>query len=1172
MSEAAREQDARARLSAQTQFDRPLVLEAGAGTGKTAALVARVIHWCLGPGWERAEEQRGAETRRERLAAHVLSRVAAITFTEAAAAEMGQRVAEALEQIECGSAPRGVAAQVLPGTPVQRAERAAALRAVLDQLRVQTIHAFCRRLLAEHPLEAGLHPDFAVDADESAQKAVVRQALEAALPALFADSRAMLRLARAGFGPSQIEENVWFLLRNGVSLAALRADPFGPEAVAELVARFQQPLAMFVTLDADRLAGLGGRAKAVVAAATGLARLHQRVADGSLDLAGLLEAAAAVDPTPLKKWAKADFGKLGAEVLGADLETLAERAAALLPFVTHLRRIDVELMRAGRELLIPLYTETLRELRARGIETFSALLCDARNLLRDAPSVRGRVQRSLDQLLVDEFQDTDPVQCEIVRLLALDGPVSERPGLFLVGDPKQSIYGWRNADLAAYERFVEELRAAGGEVASLVVNYRSTPAVLDEVSRLFAPTLVHEPGVQPRFEVLLPAPGARDAEFDGDRASSEYWVSWRWDAESGGPTRTTAAEGDGLEAAAVAADIAELGRAGTRWKDIGLLFRAGTGLETYLAELRRAGIPFAVEGDRSYFERREIIEAGAMVRCVLDPNDHLALLTLLRSAVVGVPDAALVPLWARDLPDRMAELYGAGTEQRDAIDALVTGAAAEVPGDVPGIERIAGWADNLRAAARALGLLREAFDHDPADVFIEKLRALSLFEVTESARYLGAYRLANLDRFFRDLNTVLRDGEGDPQAILRALREDVAERREAEEGRPREAIDDAVQVMTIHKAKGLDFQHVYVLQLHKGRGGRVQPRVELCDGRLELELFGAPSLGYDRVEARRVARERAEQVRTLYVAATRAKQRLVLAGVHREHAARPGRDAMIALLERRQGGRPDLQAEAARFAGAAAGSSFEGVGTRWVFPALRPPVAGPRRPRRTAQFDTELVRASAASLVERRHSAAVESLRGFKAVVSDAVMAPESGAAPGLAGEAATAAAAGTLVHAVLERLDLRVDPAEALAAARTNLPQVLAADAGLPDREAALARASQVIDRIVAGPLLERLREIAGHVVARELDVLLPPSADGPAGFTSGAIDLVYRDPTDGAFVVADYKTDRIADRADLVAKARHYAAQGESYVAALREALGLDPPPRFELWFLDAGEIVTL
>ena len=208
-------------------------------------------------------------------------------------------------------------------------------------------------------------------------------------------------------------------------------------------------------------------------------------------------------------------------------------------------------------------------------------------------------------------------------------------------------------------------------------------------------------------------------------------------------------------------------------------------------------MPFAVEGDRSYFQRREVIEAAALVRCILDPHDHLALLAVMRSVVIGVPDAALIPLWVRGFPARASALHGAAEVELDSLRGLIGDAAKELPGDVPGIERVAGWECNLLAALRALALLRESFAQDPADRFVENLRTRFLVEATEAARYLGAYRVANLDRFFRDLLTALEDGSGDPHAVLRSLRSDVVQRREAEEGRPRESAEDAVRITTI---------------------------------------------------------------------------------------------------------------------------------------------------------------------------------------------------------------------------------------------------------------------------------------------------------------------------------------------------------------------------------------
>jgi len=1192
MTADPRQRDARARLVAQTDFEHPVALEAGAGTGKTAALVARVVAWCLGPGWERALAAK-PDAEPEQVAVHVLRRVAAITFTEAAAAEMAERVGQAFAALESGEAPIGLDLAALGDPPAERPGRAAALRAGLDQLRVQTIHSFCRRLLAEHPLEARLHPRFAVDADESGQKAVVREVMEAALPDLFERSDALLELVRGGVSPGNLEGALLFLVREGVSPVALRRDPLAREQVGALLARALPPLDAFVELEAGRLAGLGGAASRVSATARDLAGLRDRIRDCVAASEAFEELAtwlreSDVTEDVVRDWGrKQTFGKRGNAVLGDDVEELAARALAVRPVLHHLLRVDLARLRAAREVLLPLHAEVAGSMRARGIETFPALLHDTRALLASDAGVRRRVRSGLDQLLVDEFQDTDPVQCDIVRWLAFDGPVEERPGLFLVGDPKQSIYGWRNADLAAYAGFIERLRAEGGRVECLVVNYRSSPPVLEEVSRVFTPVMREEPGIQPCFEALLASPDVQDTEPEAGCAPVEHWVSWGWDADAGEPRRTSAREGDEIEAAAVAADVVALRATGTRWSQIALLFRAGTALETYLAALRRLEVPFAVEGDRSYFERREIIEAGALVRCVFDPHDQLALLTLLRSSVVGVPDAALVPLWAGELPRRMAELHGDGAERLASLSVLAAEAEKQVPSDIPGIERVAGWTDNLLDAARVLGTLRASFETDAADVFVEKLRSLLLFEVTESARYLGAYRLANLDRFFRDLSLALRDGEGDPQAVLRGLREDVSQRREAEEGRPREAIEDAVQVMTIHKAKGLDFDHVYVLQLHKGGAHRAQPRAEEIEGQLEVELVGARTLGYDQVEARRAAVERAERVRTLYVAATRARRRLVLAGVHPEKALRGSDESHVALLDQREGGRPDLVAEMQRLA-AGDCEYTDAADGRWRFPALFSEAVSGRTRTRKPLHDPAAVGRQAEALAARRARAAALRERPFRAAVSEAAheaqlersrerggfdegreddhgeMVPTPG--PG------AAAATGTAVHRALELLDLGADLEAGLAAAAADLERRLDPALAADERVTALERARALLDAFARGPLLVRLREIAPHVIARELPVLLPPDPDrpdGPVGFLAGAVDLLYRDPASGATVVADYKTDRIAGEAELSEKADRYRAQGEGYVRGVQGALGLPEPPRFELWFLDASEI---
>jgi ATP-dependent exoDNAse (exonuclease V) beta subunit len=170
------------------------------------------------------------------------------------------------------------------------------------------------------------------------------------------------------------------------------------------------------------------------------------------------------------------------------------------------------------------------------------------------------------------------------------------------------------------------------------------------------------------------------------------------------------------------------------------------------------------------------------------------------------------------------------------------------------------------------------------------------------------------------------------------------------------------------------------------------------------------------------------------------------------------------------------------------------------------------------------------------------------------------------------AMALGGAVHRALEEWDLAADPLEELARQRTRLPAYLAPLARGEVADRALPHAEELLDRIGASRLLERLRGLAGRIVARELPVLLPPrdTPHSPVGVVTGAVDLVYRDPGTGRLVIADYKTDEVVDPEEIARRAAVYAPQGATYVRALQEALDLPQPPRFELWFLRADRVV--
>jgi ATP-dependent exoDNAse (exonuclease V) beta subunit len=267
---------------------------------------------------------------------------------------------------------------------------------------------------------------------------------------------------------------------------------------------------------------------------------------------------------------------------------------------------------------------------------------------------------------------------------------------------------------------------------------------------------------------------------------------------------------------------------------------------------------------------------------------------------------------------------------------------------------------------------------------------------------------------------------------------------------------------------------------------------------------------------------------------------------------------------------------------AGAAPHVDEVGARWVFPALGKAALGPAPsgPKLELPSAAEVGR-QAERLASLKDEARARQARGFAGQASEEahqrlreLLAEErpGGARGGrVAPERSPATAAGSAVHQSLEDLDLQGDLAAGLARARARLPDVLAVLAGGARVDEAVARSRSILDRLTGSRTLARLEAVAPYVVARELQVLLPPddAPDAPVGFVSGTIDLVYRDPKHGELVIVDYKTDDVATDREVATRVAAYAAQGRVYRRALREALGLDRDPRFELWFLAADRI---
>ncbi|MCU0303457.1 MAG: UvrD-helicase domain-containing protein [Thermoanaerobaculales bacterium] len=1181
------------RALAQAEFRRPLVVEAGAGTGKTALLVARVAAWCVGPGWDR---HTGGD-RPDTVARRVIERVVAITFTDAAAAEMATRIGGALAGLAGGREPVGWMPSPELAT-VDRDElraRAAALADEVHRLRVTTIHAFCQRVLTAHPFAAGLHPQFTIDADGTVLEALVDEVVLEALRGLEGRRRRSdwERLAGEGEGPERVAEALLSLVAAGARPADLARDPFDPAIGRATAAELLAALRGLLGLEAGRLRVLkgAGRTVATVVTLDEIARaIDEAGPEASYDALAAVLSRFDTDPRKrLREWAKGAFGKGEARALGEDGERFALVAAEVAERLEALTGLDPGAFTAARTVLLGLLEEVERRRTAGGIATFADLLERTARLLEERDELCRAERRSMDQLLVDEFQDTDDVQCRIVRRLALEGPEEERPGLFVVGDPKQSIYAWRSADLAAYDGFVDLVVEGGGEKRPLTRNFRSVEPILDEVSRVVAPVMRQEHGFQPAYEPLE-ATGERVGSPGFDRlpwSAVEHWVCWQRDDDGViDPANQRSDDMTALEAGSIAADVRRLhDSAGVRFGDIAVLLRATTRQNVILEAFRELDVPFDVSREREYYRQREIVEIAALVRAVLEPADSLALLAVLRSDAVGTPDAALAPLWDAGLPGVAAALGGGDDGAIERAREVVRGAASAAAG-APGLELLPGWPDAVAGALEVLAELRRSLKEDPPDVFVERLRTLWLAEVSAGLRHLGRFRQARLDGFFADLEEALGRGTGGVAALARFLRRAVAEGREAPIASEPDRAIDAVHVMTIYGAKGLDFEHVYLAQIHRGTPGpRGTPAATLhrLRGVAELRLFGWPSPGFGGTQQRRRAQERAERVRLLYVAMTRAKRRLVVSGGWEA----PGREidpldaTSFADLVARRGDPAVIERLLERGFDREADRE---PGVSWVIPALVPDdgrgaphtaVAGPKG------IDPEVVAADGAAIAGARRNAAGRMAARWSSPASDAAgrarrrleSEPEDEtASEGIGPDRDASAAVGTAIHRLLEGLELGGDLIAQVEARRSAV--VDEASAGLDADRAgeAASRAGDLLDRLVGSACLGRMSALAARVVARELDVVaLPPTDDGTS-VVGGAVDLVYTDPDDGRLVVADYKTDAVERDDEIAERCERYRPQLAVYASALQTALDLDEEPHLELWFLSADRVVRL
>jgi ATP-dependent helicase/nuclease subunit A len=1142
--------DQRVRERIRNDLDTTLIIEAAAGTGKTTALVNRIVSVIAS----------GKAT---------LDQVVAVTFTEKAAGELKLRLRAEIERARWD-------------TSFEAASRTRLTRGLekLEEARVGTIHSFCADLLRERPVEARVDPMFEVAAEDTA-----RNLFDAAFERWF-----QATLAEPGEGVRRV------LRRRAL------ADRDGPRGVlraaAEALKEWRDFDCPWHNEEFDRERTIDRLVEEIIA----LGQLARR-ADPEDWLGKALDTIA----RPVREAIRLE------EMHGRDYDALEDSLQRILVgkqnhwgwkgkgerFGTYARSDIFERRRALREALIefreraganlapllraeiwPVITYYSELKRRAGRLDFLDLVFTARDLVRANHEVRAELQQRFTYIFVDEFQDTDPLQAEILLLLAADDPaetdwlkVRPRPGkLFLVGDPKQSIYRFRRADVALYQSIKARLLARGAELEHLTVSFRATPGIQQIVNAAFAP-LMTESETQPAYTALQP----RRRDFPGQPAVTILPVPNPYNQYD----RITDAQIDqslpDAAAAFIAWLISESGwtvserdtpgqRVTVRPRHICILFRRLNSYRRdvtrpYVRALEARHVPHVLVRGGSFNQREEVEAIRNALAAIERPEDELCVYATLRGPLFGFADGVLL-----QFRETIGSLHPFRKIEQRLPDEL-----SEVSRALEVIRRLH-RGRNRRPIAETIALL------------LKETRAPAAFAIWPT----GEQALANVMRL---MDMARRYEAGSGASSLRGFVYDLEARAEDEQAGDAPVAEEGtegVRIMTVHSAKGLEFPVVLLADITCNEAPSVARRFVDPVRRLCAQVLAgcAPRELLDHGEEE-LRREHEEAVRLLYVASTRARDLLVVPALADEShegwlgqlnpVIYPEPANALKPLDRKPTGCPEFRSALAGYrpptvsgkSGVAPGTHRPRVGNHrvvWWDPGelkLDAQETMGLRQMKLLQADESSQRSERGKrdyekwLRAREATLAAGRLPSIKlAIVTELA----SSATPPQLSEVAEieifelehtlgrphGTRFGTLVHAVLSRVTLDAGAREIAATV-----DFFARTLGATGEE--VAAANEGVRRALASELMSKARQ--AQEIRREaaLSVVLE---DGM--LVEGAADLAFTEDIDGHYgwVVVDFKTDL-----EISGRLHEYRLQLGLYLRAIRRVTQL-PARAILLW----------
>jgi len=1077
---------------AATTLDRDVALAAGAGSGKTRTLVARYLHLLeqgLAPG-----------------------EIAAITFTEKAAREMRSRIRAEIQTLRRNAA-------------ADRQAHWSDIEADIDAAPISTFHGLCVRILRAHSAEAGIDPKFSVLDEGQSAVLKARAAVDALTWAV--DQESLPGLFHV-FTPDALAEAVGILFGQRLEVQAATADDMSRRWQSAISARLHAFAERPATRAAvQQLSSLTGRALVddagdklaaqvegfraqwdlltlelaageTVAAAQALFRLRRDVMSLSAGkktsvVKGALRELQGDYDELIDPW----LGGKGAQDPAPDpaVEQAAAQslAALLMVFANALKR----------------YEDQKREKTALDFDDLEGM---ASRLLEDG-TIRGRWQTQLKALLVDEFQDTNERQRQIVNALAgfADGASGR---LFVVGDAKQSIYRFRGADVTVFQHLTRDIEARGGLSMALDRTYRAHQGLVAALNEMLGALMGARRPSQPFAVAFASLTAVRPEPRAGIRTPFVEFLCGLGDS---------AAEARPAGARLLARRLLELRAQNVAWDDVALLFRASSGFAAYEDALDQAGIPFVTVAGRGFYDRPEIRDLLNILRALANPWDDLAIAGMLRSPAFGLSDEALYRL-------RWAE----GKEAPRSFRAALRGELSDLT------------ADDRRQAERARDLLaRLAAQVDRIPV-AELLKA-----VLDETLYPAVLSTAG-SRLQRNSEKLLADAHASGFIRVNEFLEyvETLNAAGAREGESPAEAEGAVRLLTVHRAKGLQFPVLVIADASRAAPNFAEP--VLLSGELGLvpnrgRLAQAP-LAYALAKAADKAMAAAEDLRLVYVAATRAQEKVIICG----HQLHKGSDVWLKkLIEAADSTVNDLvaaQGQRQTFALPVSGESVGMLSAAAVEPSAVPASAS-SAPAPLPPLSQTLY-ASLATDTNDVARAAEGNEDGAEPVEPWRLIMPGDGTLEGTV--------VGSLVHLAVRRWVFPGDPRYG------PLVETMALNAGFADaneRARYLARVAELLERLQADNRWNELDHAERHHE-------VPYMISARRGALTGYLDLLYRKPN-GVWQIVDFKTDALARIEEAVQLVRgKYGRQLRRYQEDSRQLLA--EPVEAEICFLDVTNAI--